>query len=283
MIELTDVIAAPTELDWGRFVNPVQGGKTIATAITIEDGAYTFKQHMDKGEKQYFFIPLTEAQRLRMIVTAQGRLVSYDKNGELVEKKGFDFSNFWADFVTADDEPIKGPFRRVQFRSRAPGFQKEAQMMSRGPDGVYFRVTANSMKINKDTRFDLFIDEAGDMITGRDAPAEAGPDLLAVKPLQDVVGHIGLQDAVDSYEIVGLSEDTQELALVINFTDPDFKYRVLITNLDTDRRIKRFNGLNGRQSLFFDIPKERPDLMIQIINQVAGSKKFSSYTFVLED
>ncbi len=283
MLKITEVVADKIDLDWGRFVNPVQGGASIDEAVTLDEGAYTFTQHLNKGEEQYFFVPLKKAQRLRIIVTAQGRIISLNKDGKLVEMKGFDFSNFWAEFKQADGEKIAGPYRQLTFRSAEPGEQKEAQILDMTGDGVYIHVRANAMMINKDTRFDLFIDEAGDVVAEYEAPDDLAPDIRTVNVYQDVVGHIGLQDRSDSFEITGIQDGSEELGVVINFTDPAFKYRVLLKNLDTERTIKRFNGLTGRQALFFDLPPDTRDVMLQIFSQMAGNKAFTSYTFVVED
>lgn len=283
MVEITKAVVRKVDLDWGRFVNPVTGGKTIAEATPIEDGAYTLTDHVENREESFFFVPLTSSQRLRMIVTAQGRLVQVDAEGLLVERKGYDFTSFWVEFVGADGKQIKGPYRRISFRSAEPGTQAEAQLMVPSGEGVYLRIWANGMTINKDTRFDLFIDEAGDMEPGYDAPSELTPELRAVPFYKDVVGHIGLQDYVDAYEVSGYAPGTPELALMLNFTDPEFPYQVEISNLDTGRRVKKFHGLRGSQTLFFEVPEDAPDLLLKVVSQAALGRGFSSYTFLLED
>lgn len=283
MLEIVTEVAAKTQVDWDRYVNPITGGATLDEAVEIRDGAYTFEHHMDKGEKQYFRVPLTKAQRLRMVVTAQGRLVRFDGDGELVERPGYDFTSFWGDFLTAQGDKIPGPRGRLTFRSADPGYQEEVQLLDMAGDGIHLLVHANSMKINKDTRMDLLIDEAGDLMPGYDAPDAAGEGMEMVRYGQNAVGHMGLQDRIDTFAVPALSAGSDILSIRFNATNPDFKYRLVVARADTGRAIKRFNGLTGTQTLTVDVPDDIEALSFQIVSQVPGNKVFTSYTFVLEE
>ena len=281
LLEITEVVAEKSRVDWDRYVNPVTGGETLETAYVLEAGAYTFEQHLEKSEKQYFRIPLTQAQRLRLVVTAQGRLVRFDDNGNLVEQSGYNFTSFWADFLRADGSKIKGPAGRLMFRSAKPGDQEELQLLNLDEGGVYMLVHANSMRINKDTRIDLMIDDAGDLSAGYDAPdnLEDSPPVIGV--LQNVVGHIGLQDRIDIYRLEISS--TKKLSLHFNPTHAALRYRIVVKRGDTGRPIHRFNNLSGSQSLALSVPEDVSDLLIEVASRVPGNKVFSSYVFVVGD
>jgi len=281
LLDITEVVEAKTRIDWTRFANPVTGGATFEEAVSLAAGAYTFENHMQKGEKQYFHIPLTSAQRLRLVVTAQGRLVRFNAAGELVEQPGYDFTSFWADFLKADGSKIRGPGGRLTFRSVDPGYQEEIQLLNLDEAGIIMLVHANSMLINKDTRIDLVIDEAGDVTAGNDAPdkPDAGP--IQIVRGQSVVGHIGLQDRTDIYRVEALGGET--LKLNFNPTHAAFKYRIIARQGDNGRAIKRYNGLSGRQEIEITMPEDATGLLIEVVSQVPGNKIFSSYVFVVGD
>ena len=280
LLKITEVVAEKTRIDWDRYVNPVTDGETLETAQTLTAGAYTFEHHLGKGEKQYFHIPLTEAQRLRLVVTAQGRLVRYDRDGKLVEQPGYDFTSFWADFLRADGSKIKGPQGRITFRSVDPGHQKEIQLLNMDEGGIYFLVHANSMMINKDTRIDLLIDEADDIVAGFDAPDEYDDTAPVISFGQNIVGHIGLQDRTDIYRLTAPSA-SGDLSLNFNATHPQFKYRIIVKRADTGRAVKRFHGRMSSQSLEFSVADGISDLILEVSSQVPGNRIFSSYTFVV--
>lgn len=279
LIEITEVVAGKAHIDWERFVNPVTGGETLETAHTLAAGAYTFEEHLAKGEKQYFHIPLTKAQRLRLVVTAQGRLVRFDRDGKLVEQPGYDFTSFWADFLRTDGTKIKGPRGRLTFRSVDPGHQEELQLLNMDDGGVYMLVHANSMLINKDTRIDLMIDDAGDLFAGQDAPDKMEELPPVITPGQSVVGHIGLEDRTDVYKMATAAG--AKLSLNFNPTHSEFRYRILVRRGDTGRPFGRFNGLTGSQALAVTVPQDATSLAVEVTSQVPGNKIFSSYVFVV--
>lgn len=280
LVKITELVEAKTRIDWDRYANPVTGGATVEQAVELTEGAYTFEKHLVKGEKQFFFIPTKNAQRLRFVVTAQGRLVRFDDSGELVERPGYDFTNFWAEFQRFDGKKIPGPNTRLTFRSAKPGYQEEAQYLTVDDEGVYMMVHANSMLINKDTRFDLLIDEAGDRFVQTDAPPQSdGAERISLG--ETVTGHIGLSDRADVYALPPLAPG-QSFEISFNPTNPSLRYKLMVRRSDTRRAISRNNGLEGPHKVTVTMPDDSPPLYLEVNSQVPANRIFSSYVFVVE-
>ena len=268
------------ELAPGRFLMPVMGGNDIDHSVVLSPGRYTLKDHVQKGHGNYYFVQTDKGELAVIRGYIQSKAVTKTREGELKEAKHH-LGGFTIFVFDPDKKEIKG--RKVLVRGEI-GSQAYTHYMDITGRGFYFAVGDDYARTHKDALFDVGIHGAGDILVGKEAPESPKDGGLLLEKGTEATAHLGLEDAIDTYKIMGPFQQGDKVKLDIRFAVPDFRFRVDVYDESGTKRVARFYKLEEGASLTVDMPGTQNSIYVSIMDNNPGLyNMFSSYAITVSN
>ncbi len=257
------------------YLNPVQGGPSMAEAVEIGAGTYTLWDVLKKDEFVWFKVPTTKAQRVAVRATSQGRALSRDAGGKLQETA---LRNGAVNVAFVEkDRPERNFTTLLLGESNLAGDWIRIHYQDTTGEGTFFKVGSPYSESSPNVKLEVIVQEAGDLWVGHEAPDDPKSADLDDAPLgEPFYGHFGPPDKKDAYRIPLGDTPSDNLSVAIQFSDVDVPARFKLEFLDGDtgRRISRSrvteSGItvevptNGAKSIIMVVHDDNPKSILKV-------------------
>ncbi len=231
-----------------RYTRPIEGGAGFDSAVRLEPGRYTLKNHLPKVQFAYFFVPTQKGQRGVVWDTLQARALVRGRDGN-VKEADYVVDRVSIHIYRPDRKKIKG---RVARAGGKVGKSAMMHYMDTSGRGFYFTVGDNYNAVHRDALFDLDIQEAGDRYNGMVAVDEPVSEAMVLPLDEEIAAHLGLEDRADSYRITGLSSGGAggvRVQIDIAFPNPEFRFHIEVYDETRGKRLKKSRNWKAAPAL----------------------------------
>jgi len=282
---------------WLRSISPVEGGRSVETALPITPGTYTLNRWLEKGEQMYFRVDTDVAQHgvLRGLIQSR-RLI---RKGNDVQESAIGRAQFHLTLhlpaYNPQDSRAKNKTRHLRL-SGEPGTYKSIGYHDIAGEGFVFSIGSPYDRVHADSLFSIGIRESGDIYEGYDAPAFYrgatslsflfGPSLRALgaepqatMPLPidiPVIAHLGEGDRGDLFALPAL---TTGALIYVDLENPKFSAKVELFTQD-GTRIARSRGVGKQISVAVPASTGPVNLLVSSDNPFLR-QRFTNYTLTV--
>ena len=225
--EVVGVTVNKAERVMPRCSNPLQGGRSVETAVLVEPGVYTVGELLEPGEYRYFMADIAEGElgRVRGLIQAWRYVDGAESEAGLAAMNVQVF----------DTEGEAAGNRRARARN-LPGTGVTGLYHATEDTRFVFAIGDNYEVLTPETLFELSIlpaqeDEAGDLGADRE-----GGDYGALTLSEAGQGRIGADDRADVWRL-----EAPGAAVELDFAaeDEEMRYRLSVFDETSGRRLAR--------------------------------------------